>query len=160
MKKKRKLLIVAAVILVIVVLNSIIFEHRYKFTEVYSFDKPQEISEDMQDLYWFTVSDFDNGLIDTSPEQLKKLGIDPSDLELDTSKYTYIVTLGYDLVSLKTSFWHCSLRKEFPPLMPKEYIGITTLKKSDKIKIYRIRKTNVMYYYHGSNDPKYVRIIK
>ena len=44
--------------------------------------------------------------------------------------------------------------------MPKEYIGITTLKKSDKIKIYRIRKTNVMYYYHGSNDPKYVRVIE
>ena len=47
MRKKRKLLIIAAIILALIILNSIIFEHRYKFTEVYSFDKPQEISEDM-----------------------------------------------------------------------------------------------------------------
>lgn len=44
--------------------------------------------------------------------------------------------------------------------MPKEYIGTVLLKESDKIKIYRIRKTNVVYNYHGSNDPKYVKIIK
>lgn len=160
MKKKRKLLIVAAIILAIVVLNSMIFEHRYKFTEVYSFDKPHEISEEMQNIFWFSVSDYENGVISTSPERLRDIGIDPSKLELDTSKYTYIVTIGYDLVSLKTSFWHSTLREEFPPFMPKEYIGITLLKKSDKIKIYRICKANVVYDYHGSNDPKYVKIIK
>ena len=160
MKVKRKLFINAAIVLTIVVLNSIFLEHRYNFTQVYSFDKPQEISEEMQNIFWFSVSDYENGVISTSPERLRDIGIDPSKLELDTSKYTYIVTIGYDLVSLKTSFWHCTLRKEFPPFMPKEYIGTVLLKESDKIKIYRIRKTNVVYNYHGSNDPKYVKIIK
>ena len=39
MKVKRKLFIIAAIVLTIVVLNSIFLEHRYNFTEVYSFLK-------------------------------------------------------------------------------------------------------------------------
>ena len=69
MKGKRKLFIIAAIVLTIVVLNSIFLEHRYNFTEVYSFDKPQEISEEMQNIFWFSVSDYENGVISTSPER-------------------------------------------------------------------------------------------
>ena len=108
-------------------------------------------------LAWFSLLDpnFESDILGSGTEILDSAGIVYNSDNFDVEHYTYIVTVGHKLKSLKYSFLKCNQRNEF--LLPKQFIGHATLDKTqtDKIYIYRIKKMNINFDIHdreGSAD--------
>jgi len=96
------------------------------------------------ELKWFSVRDEKfQGFHGTGEEMLR--GFTGKSFDLDIENYTYIVTIGHELESLKFSL--SAIKNTFPP---KQFVGIITPKeeRADLIYIYRIKKMDIDYDYH------------
>lgn len=106
---------------------------------------------------WFSLLDpnFESDLLGNDFEMLDNAGIVYNSDTFDVERYSYIVTVGHKLKSLKYNFLKCNQRNEF--LLPKQFIGYATLDKTqtDRIYIYRIKKMNIncdIHDWEGSAD--------
>ena len=75
----------------------------------------------------------------------------PSDVTIDTQKYTYVVTYGRQLKQIQYRYLDMKNRTLF--LLPKQFVGRVLLGKetTEKIYIYRIRKMDIDCDYHNHN---------
>jgi hypothetical protein len=98
--------------------------------------------------YWFTLRE-PEGFFDITT--LDNLGVDYSNVYFDYSKYTYVVTVGYELSSLSYSYSEMKNRKFI--IFPKQFVGFVELKpqKNDNVYIYRIKKMDIDSDVHEPN---------
>lgn len=69
--------------------------------------------------------------------------------KLDTEKYTYLITIGRKVKSIKYSGRKCLMRTYF--LFPDEYAADIDCEETDDkiLRIYRVKKMNIDYDYHA-----------
>lgn len=86
-----------------------------------------------------------------SEELLDTLKVDYDDIIFDYDHYTYIVTLGHELLNIEYS--RSDMKNRIYGIFGKEYVGHVTLKEefTNKIYIYRIKKLDIDCDYH---EPK------
>lgn len=116
------------------------------FEEVYqcSIDINSKV---FNETYWFSIRDDSyNGFFDV--QYLDKIGVNYSHLDFDYSKYTYVITIGYELSKISYSYHDMKNRKFI--FIPKQFIGKVELKKdfSNRVYIYKIKKMDIDCDYH------------
>lgn len=151
MKNLKKILIV---FLVLILIGGIMFfkytipnYRNINFDEVYQCDIDAN-TEIFNKTYWFSIRDNSyNGFFDIG--YLDKIGVDCSKLDFDYSKYTYIITIGYELSDISYSYHDMKNRKLI--FIPKQFIGKVKLKKEfdNKVYIYKIKKMDIDCDYHN-----------
>ena len=87
---------------------------------------------------------YSEGVLDT-------LGVDYNDIIFDYDRYTYIITIGHELLDIKYS--RSDMKNRIYGIFGKQYVGHVTLKEetTDKVYIYRIPKMDIDCDYH---EPK------
>ena len=73
------------------------------------------------------------------------------DIVFDYDHYTYIVTIGHELINIEYS--RSDMKNRIYGIFPKQYVGHVTLKEdlTDKVYIYRIKKMDIDCDYHEPN---------
>ena len=81
-------------------------------------------------------------------ESLDTLGVDYNDIPFDYNRYTYIITIGHELLDIKYS--RSDMKNRIYGIFGKQYVGHVTLKEetTDKVYIYRIPKMDIDCDYH------------
>ena len=81
---------------------------------------------------------------------------------IDTDKYSYIVTFGHELKQI--SYCNSFCMSKYLGILPKERIGMVVLSKEStgKVYVYRVKKINIVCDYHskGENEGKEVVVFK
>lgn len=107
-----------------------------------------------KELIWFTLRD-EKYCSFYSSEILLNYGVSPDKINMDFSKYTYVVTIGHELESINYSFSRMKNRKFL--FIPKQFVGIVNLQYecSPNLYIYRIKKMDIDCDYHEPNKNVY-----
>jgi hypothetical protein len=146
-----------AILFLLVVLLSVSCVALYNVKFNLPFEPVERIAvDDIPDseLAWFSLRDEKYSGFFTL-EKLTEYGVDASDLNLDFSHYTYIVTCGHELRSIKYSL---SLTKNRRFLfIPKQFVGIIELQydPSPYVYIYRVKKLDIDCDYHERSKNVY-----
>ncbi len=148
MNKTYKIILLIIVILLFFISAISIYKKEFEI----SFENVAEIPVEndvlsKQGLTWFSLRDESyNGFY--SPEILEKYGVDVKDINWDFSNFTYIITCGHKMDSIRFSFSKMKNRKFI--FIPKQFIGILSLKKEETpyLYIYKIQKKDIDCDYH------------
>jgi hypothetical protein len=100
--------------------------------------------------FWFTIRDeLFNGWF--TNDYLTNMGIDISNIEFDYNKYTYVITIGYELHRISYSYSDMKNRKF--GFVPKQFVGKVELQRELKniVYIYRIKRMDIDCDYHERN---------
>lgn len=146
-----------AILFLLVVLLSVSCVALYNVKFNLPFEPVERIAvDDIPDseLAWFSLRDEKySGFFDI--EKLTEYGADASDLNLDFSHYTYIVTCGHELRSIKYSLSQTKNRRFL--FIPKQFVGIVELQydPSPYVYIYRVKKLDIDCDYHERSKNVY-----
>lgn len=97
--------------------------------------------------FWFTIRSPEfSGFY--SEESLDTLGVDYNGVTFDYDRYTYIITIGHELLNIEYS--RNDMKNRICGIFGKQYVGHVTLKEeaTDKVYIYRINKMDIDCDYH------------
>lgn len=146
-----------AILFLLVVLLSVSCVALYNVKFNLPFEPVERIAvKDIPDpeLAWFSLRDEKySGFFDI--EKLTEYGADTSDLSFDFSHYTYIVTCGHELRSIKYSLSQTKNRRFL--FIPKQFVGIVELQydPSPYVYIYRVKKLDIDCDYHERSKNVY-----
>ena len=111
-----------------------------EFEQVYEKDADFEIKKREVGGWWFTLRSSEyHGVYGEG--SLNTLGVkNNDDIVFDYDHYTYIVTIGHELINIEYS--RSDMKNRIYGIFPKQYVGHVTLKEdlTDKVYIYRIKK--------------------
>ena len=146
-----------AILFLLVVLLSVSCVALYNVKFNLPFEPVERIAvKDIPDseLAWFSLRDEKYSGFFTL-EKLTEYGADASDLSFDFSHYTYIVTCGHELRSIKYSLSQTKNRRFL--FIPKQFVGIVELQydSSPYVYIYRVKKLDIDCDYHERSKKVY-----
>ena len=145
------------ILFLLVVLLSVSCVALYNVKFNLPFEPVERIAVDVipdSELAWFSLRDEKYSGFFTL-EKLTEYGADASDLNLDFSHYTYIVTCGHELRSIKYSLSQIKNRRFL--FIPKQFVGIIELQydPSPYVYIYSVKKLDIDCDYHERSKNVY-----
>ena len=142
------LIIIFGVILIVGGAIWVIYSRTYKSIEFEQVCEKDANFESDRHIKWFTLRSSEYGGF-YSEESLNTLGVeDYDDIVFDYDQYTYIITIGHELINIEYS--RSDMKNRIYGIFGKEYVGHVTLKEeeTDKVYIYRIPKMDIDCDYH------------
>lgn len=125
-----------------------IYLRTFKSIEFEQVCEKQATFERSRHILWFTLRSSEySGFY--SEESLDTLGVENyEDIAFDYDRYTYIVTIGHELISIEYS--RSDMKNRIYGIFGKQYVGHVTLKEeaTDKVYIYKIKKMDIDCDYH------------
>lgn len=156
MKKSIKVTLAVLSVALLAVLSAAVYNAKFDLP----FEPVERIAvDDIPDSEpaWFSLRDEKYSGFFTL-EKLTEYGADASDLSFDFSHYTYIVTCGHELRSIKYSLSQTKNRRFL--FIPKQFDGIVELQydSSPYVYIYRVKKLDIDCDYHEmSKNVSYIK---
>jgi hypothetical protein len=156
-KKRKKILryILIVVLFILVLMSIFLYKKRWdiQFEEVAFYETNIVLTQD-ESLLWFSLRHSNyHGFY--SVEYLRNYGVDVSDIEFDFDNYTYIFTIGHELMRLEYSYSQFKNRRFL--MFPKQLIGIVTLDEGlvNKVFVYKINRMDIDLDYHAPRTNVY-----
>ena len=156
MKKSIKVTLAVLSVALLAVLSAAVYNAKFDLP----FEPVERIAvKDIPDSEpaWFSLRDEKYSGFFTL-EKLTEYGAESSDLSLDFSHYTYIVTCGHELRSIKYSLSQTKNRRFL--FIPKRFVGIVELQydPSPYVYIYRVKRLDIDCDYHEmSKNVSYIK---